>query len=116
MRKLATLVLSLIVLLGFGISDAKALTVFDLAASIIGNSYNWLRDDDGDGTPNCLDDNYEPPLDGTGYQFRGGDGVSLLTSSNGWQRDDDGDGTPNGQDDNYVPPEDCTGYGYLGGK
>ena len=116
MRKFATLVLSLIVLLGFGIADAEAFTVYELATSIIGNSYNWLRDADGDGIPNCLDDDYTPPLDGSGIQFRGGEDESLLYSSNGWQRDDDGDGIPNGQDDDYVPPEDCTGYGYKGGE
>ena len=116
MRKFATLVLSSIVLLGFGVADAEALTVYDLTTSIIGNSYTWLRDDDGDGIPNCLDDDYTPPLDGSGIKFRGGDDGSLLYSSNGWQRDDDGDGIPNGQDDDYVPPEDCTGYGYKGGE
>lgn len=116
MRKLATFVLSLTVLLAFSMTDAMAVTVHDLATSIIGSSYNWLRDDDGDGTPNCVDDDYVRPLDGTGYQFRGGDDGSLLYSPAGWQRDDDGDGTPNGQDDDYVPPEDCTGYGRKGGE
>jgi len=30
-------------------------------------NYNWLRDDDGDGIPNCLDPDYVKPEDGTGY-------------------------------------------------
>ena len=116
MRALATFVLSLAVLMGFSVSDAEALSVHDLALSIITSGYNYVRDDDGDGIPNCVDDDYLPPLDGTGFQFRGGDDESLLYLSNGWQRDDDGDGIPNGQDDDYVPPEDCTGYGYKGGE
>jgi len=29
--------------------------------------YQWLRDDDGDGIPNCLDPDYVRPEDGTGY-------------------------------------------------
>ena len=29
--------------------------------------YQWLRDDDGDGTANCLDSDYVRPEDGTGY-------------------------------------------------
>lgn len=31
------------------------------------NLYKWLRDDDGDGIPNCLDPDYLKPEDGTGY-------------------------------------------------
>ena len=31
------------------------------------NFYQWLRDDDGDGIPNCLDPDYVTPEDGTGY-------------------------------------------------
>jgi hypothetical protein len=31
------------------------------------NFYQWLRDDDGDGIPNCLDPDYARPEDGTGY-------------------------------------------------
>jgi len=115
MRKFATLVLSLTVLLGMSLTDAKALTVYDLATSIIGSSYEWFRDDDGDGIPNCVDEDYDPPLDGTGIQFRGGDDETLLTYSV-YQRDDDGDGTPNGDDPDWLPPLDGTGYGYLGNK
>ncbi|MDD4858204.1 MAG: hypothetical protein PHD74_08900 [Candidatus Krumholzibacteria bacterium] len=31
------------------------------------NFYQWLRDDDGDGIPNCIDPDYTRPEDGTGY-------------------------------------------------
>lgn len=34
--------------------------------------YNWLRDDDGDGIPNHLDDDWTAPEDGSGYQVRHG--------------------------------------------
>ena len=43
--------------------------------------YQWLRDDDGDGIPNCLDPDYVKPEDGTGYSYKKG-------ADNG-----DGDGT-----------------------
>jgi len=36
--------------------------------------YQWLRDDDGDGIPNCLDPDYVKPEDGTGYGKKNGDG------------------------------------------
>ena len=31
------------------------------------NVYNWLRDADGDGIPNCEDEDWVPPQDGSGY-------------------------------------------------
>ena len=31
------------------------------------NNYQWLRDADGDGIPNCDDPDYVAPKDGTGY-------------------------------------------------
>jgi hypothetical protein len=31
-------------------------------------NFSWLRDADGDGIPNGIDDDYVPPEDGTGYQ------------------------------------------------
>jgi hypothetical protein len=60
---------------------AAALVIFVLASpavmasegngpgegSFIKNFYKWLRDDDGDGIPNCLDPDYISPQDGTGY-------------------------------------------------
>lgn len=36
------------------------------------NSHKWLRDDDGDGIPNCDDPDYVPPEDGDGTQWKGG--------------------------------------------
>lgn len=72
MCKFATSVLSLMVLLGFGAIDAKALTVYDLATSIIASSYSYFRDDDGDGIPNCDDPDYVPPEDGDGNRWKGG--------------------------------------------
>ena len=37
------------------------------------NAHKWLRDDDGDGIPNCLDPDYVPPEDGDGNQWKGGE-------------------------------------------
>ena len=43
------------------------------------NFYQWLRDDDGDGIPNCLDPDYVRPEDGTGYGKLGpGDDTLVL--------------------------------------
>lgn len=36
------------------------------------NQWNFDRDADGDGIPNCIDDDWVPPEDGTGYQNRFG--------------------------------------------
>ena len=35
-------------------------------------NFEWFRDADGDGIPNCLDDDWTPPQDGTGYQDKHG--------------------------------------------
>jgi hypothetical protein len=35
-----------------------------------GNSFAWFRDDDGDGIPNGMDDDWVRPEDGTGYQLK----------------------------------------------
>jgi len=35
-------------------------------------NFEWFRDADGDGIPNCLDDDWAPPQDGTGYQDKHG--------------------------------------------
>ena len=115
MRRIATFLMAVAILITFNVSDSKAAGVLDVASSLIGSCYNWLRDDDGDGIPNCLDDDYVRTEDGSGYGYCGGDSVTL-SSGMGLERDDDGDGIPNGQDEDYVPPEDCTGYGYLGEK
>jgi len=61
--------------------SATALAIFVLAAPsvmagdgkgpgegrFLKNFYQWLRDDDGDGIPNCLDPDYVRPEDGSGY-------------------------------------------------
>jgi hypothetical protein len=39
------------------------------------HSFNWLRDDDGDGIPNGLDDDWTRPLDCNGYQMKHGFGT-----------------------------------------
>jgi len=41
------------------------------------NFYQWLRDDDGDGIPNCLDPDYVKPEDGTGYGKLGPSSVDV---------------------------------------
>lgn len=33
------------------------------------HNYSWFRDADGDGIPNCLDEDWVRPLDGSGYQL-----------------------------------------------
>jgi hypothetical protein len=41
-----------------------------------GNQYGYggpmMVDDDGDGIPNCQDEDWVPPLDGTGHQYKHG--------------------------------------------
>ncbi len=39
-------------------------------------NFEWFRDADGDGIPNCLDNDWAPPQDGSGYQDRHGFGSS----------------------------------------
>ncbi len=41
------------------------------------NFYQWLRDDDGDGIPNCLDPDYIRPEDGTGFGKLGPNSLAL---------------------------------------
>lgn len=40
-------------------------------------NYNWLRDADGDGIPNGLDEDWTRPLDGSGHQLKHGFGLLL---------------------------------------
>lgn len=35
--------------------------------------YQWMRDDDGDGIPNCLDPDFVKPGDGTGNAYKKGE-------------------------------------------
>jgi len=43
-----------------------------------GNSFAWLRDADGDGIPNGMDDDWVRPEDGTGYQAKNHFGFLLI--------------------------------------
>jgi len=36
------------------------------------HGYKWFQDDDGDGIPNGLDDDWAPPQDGSGFQWKHG--------------------------------------------
>ena len=36
------------------------------------------HDADGDGIPNCLDEDWTPPMDGTGYQMHGANGQGMM--------------------------------------
>ncbi len=74
------------------LTDSKALDGDDLTAGTLGNNYNWLRDEDGDGIPNCEDGDYAPPLDGDGNQFKGGEDESLTLTVTKAFIDEDGDG------------------------
>lgn len=71
MRMLTSIAVAVIVLLSVVSTDTHAgmLNRPDHAgiAKAYNYFYNWLRDDDGDGIPNCLDPDYEKPEDGTGY-------------------------------------------------
>lgn len=43
--------------------------------------FNWLRDADGDGIPNCMDEDWVCPQDGSGYQLRNGFGALSTSAS-----------------------------------
>ena len=50
------------------------------------NCFKWLRDADGDGIPNCLDEDWVRPQDGTGYMLGNGFGLFpgiVLTAAGG---------------------------------
>lgn len=44
-------------------------------------NFEWFRDADGDGIPNCLDDDWVPPQDGSGYQAKHGNGAGSSNSN-----------------------------------
>lgn len=50
-----------------GIFVLAAPTAMAAEPKAVYNNYQWLRDADGDGIPNCDDPDYVPPQDGTGY-------------------------------------------------
>ncbi len=88
---------------------AVIVAVFVLAApsAMAGDFfYNWLRDDDGDGIPNCIDGDYVPPEDGTGYGKLGPvEGLALT------------DGNDDGSDQIRIRTDkragELNGYSYL---
>ena len=43
-----------------------------------GDSFAWFRDNDGDGIPNGMDDDWARPEDGTGYQLKHRFGFVLI--------------------------------------
>lgn len=67
MQKMIFLLVLVALALTFNFTPASA--DFDMGYQ---HYYNWLRDDDGDGIPNHLDDDWTPPEDGTGYQMKHG--------------------------------------------
>jgi hypothetical protein len=71
MRKLTIMTIAVAILLVFVSNDTNAGTMLrpDGAgvAKLYSNFFNWMRDDDGDGIPNCLDPDYVKPEDGSGY-------------------------------------------------
>ncbi|MBC8322294.1 MAG: hypothetical protein H8E70_01860 [Candidatus Marinimicrobia bacterium] len=66
-------------------------------------------DADGDGIPNGIDDDFVPPMDGTGNGFGGGDGVCDSTGTGG--HNGGGWGPGNGGGNGGVGPGDGTGNG-----
>jgi len=78
MRKITTIAFVSVLLLAFGSTVASAGGLFGPKGDGIGNMFNyffqWLRDNDGDGIPNCLDPDWVRPEDGTGYGKHNGAG------------------------------------------
>lgn len=66
------------------------------------HQYRLLQDDDGDGIPNGQDEDWVPPMDGTGFHHRHRLGMGSFAPLPHMQ-DADGDGIPNGQDEDWVP-------------
>ena len=69
MRRITFLITVFAFVLSLGAVQASAGEGLGLG---LGNFFNWMRDADGDGIPNCLDDDYTPPQDGSGNQSRNG--------------------------------------------
>jgi hypothetical protein len=82
MRKLVFVLITLAFTVSIGTTQAFAGGSKDFSYFY---QFQWLRDADGDGIPNCLDDDWERPQDGTGYGIKNGsclptDGVYVLTA------------------------------------
>ena len=60
-------------------------------ANVYSHFFQWLRDDDGDGIPNCQDPDYTKPEDGTGYGNKGEDRGKEVKSkyANGYANGDE---------------------------
>ena len=69
-------------------------------------NFEWLRDADGDGIPNCLDDDWAPPQDGTGYQDKHGFGSASSSAMSG-----NGEGQAVSQNRHRHGSENETGLG-----
>jgi hypothetical protein len=67
MRKALAVAALAAVVIALGTPQATAVT-----GPFYGMGFQWLRDADGDGIPNHLDDDWAPPLDGTGYKLKHG--------------------------------------------
>jgi hypothetical protein len=67
MSRIVFLLAVLAISLTLGAPDATAGT--EMAFN---HNYTWLRDADGDGIPNCEDEDWTSPGDGTGYGLRHG--------------------------------------------
>jgi len=65
----------------------------------IANIYNWLRDADGDGIPNCEDDDWVAPQDGTGYGKGGGTADGAPTDNSSGKKSWKGDNAKEGVGD-----------------
>ena len=74
-----------------------------------GDGYNDnAADNDGDGIPNGMDDDYTGAKNRRGNHSKGfvdGDGDGIKDNA----LDADGDGIPNGRDDDFVRPQDGSG-------
>ena len=62
MRKLVFVLTALAFTLSLGVTQASADGGKDFSYFY---QFQWLRDADGDGIPNCLDDDWERPQNGT---------------------------------------------------
>ncbi len=81
MRKLVFVLTALAFTLSLGAVQASADVGKDFSYFF---QFQWLRDADGDGIPNCLDDDWERPQNGTGYGQNNGtclptNGVYVVT-------------------------------------
>lgn len=92
-----------------GLAFIGLLVTAGLAAANTTQTTTELPDNDNDEIPNIEDQNYEKPLDGTGYangqqnQGKSNQGFGRRPEE---VRDVDNDGIPNRQDQDYERPED----------